>query len=128
MQNFIVLTVVALASAIIGSMGVGGGTILLVYLTAFAGVAQHQAQGMNLLFFIPVAIVALILHTKSKLIDWRISLWAFLPGLGGAFLGFWISGLFDAGMLKKLFAIFLLILGIKEVFHKNPQKGQTQGN
>ena len=41
-------------SAVLASMGMGGGSILILYLTLMAGVPQREAQGMNLLFFLPI--------------------------------------------------------------------------
>ena len=48
-----------------GALGLGGGGILVIYLTVFAGVEQFQAQGINLLFFIPSAAIAVFLHWKK---------------------------------------------------------------
>ena len=45
-----------------GGLGVGGGGILLLYLTAFTETSQLSAQGINLLFFLPVAFSALFAH------------------------------------------------------------------
>ena len=56
---------VGAATGILSGFGVGGGTLLLVYLTAFAGVDQHQAQGVNLLYFLPAALLALPAHVKN---------------------------------------------------------------
>ena len=50
-----------LMSGIIGGMGLGGGAVLIIYLTIFQGVEQLQAQGINLLFFIPIASLAPII-------------------------------------------------------------------
>jgi uncharacterized membrane protein YfcA len=59
---------VGLASAILSSMGLGGGGVLLVYLTGFTSLSQINAQGINLIFFIPIAFVSCVLHLKNKLI------------------------------------------------------------
>ena len=56
---------VGAATGILSGFGVGGGTLLLVYLTAVAGVEQHQAQGINLLYFLPAAAMALPGHWKN---------------------------------------------------------------
>lgn len=52
-------------------MGLGGGMILILYMTLIAGMEQLTAQGVNLLFFIPIATAALIIHTKNKLVKWK---------------------------------------------------------
>ena len=62
----------ALAGAVTGVLsgfGVGGGTLLLIYMTAFAGVEQHLAQGINLLYFLPTAATALPAHIKNGYVD-----------------------------------------------------------
>ena len=46
-------------SAVLASMGMGGGSILILYLTLIAGVPQREAQGVNLLFFLPIGAAAL---------------------------------------------------------------------
>ena len=54
-----------LISGTISGMGIGGGTVLIPALTMFLGTNQHIAQGVNLLFFIPTAIIALLVHKKN---------------------------------------------------------------
>ena len=51
-----------LLSGIIGGMGLGGGVVLIIYLTVFLDTPQLKAQGINLLFFIPIAITAVIIY------------------------------------------------------------------
>lgn len=57
----------AFLTGVFASMGLGGGMVLIVYLTVFAGFSQLAAQGINLVFFIPIAIISLVLHTKTSL-------------------------------------------------------------
>ena len=47
--------IAAFFAAVLGSLGMGGGGVLLIYLTVFQNMAQLDAQGMNLLFFLPIA-------------------------------------------------------------------------
>ena len=86
----------ALAGAVTGVLsgfGVGGGTLLLIYMTAFAGVEQHLAQGINLLYFLPTAATALPAHIKNGYVDKKTAMPAILAGLhrrcglGGNHLG-----------------------------------------
>ncbi|WP_040197702.1 sulfite exporter TauE/SafE family protein [Candidatus Soleaferrea massiliensis] len=112
------LIIAAFFAAIAGSLGLGGGGILLLYLTAFADYEQLKAQGINLIFFIPCAIIALIIHAKNKLIEWKATLVCGITGLAGVALGFYLAGLFDPKWLGKAFAVFLLFLGLKELFHR----------
>lgn len=106
----------AFLSGLLASLGVGGGTVLLLYLTVFASASQLYSQGVNLLFFIPIAALALMIHTKNKLVKWKTTLWAALPGLAGVLLGSKLAFFIGSDLLRKIFGFFLLILGIKELF------------
>ena len=57
------------ATGILSGFGIGGGTLLLIYMTTFAGVPQNLAQGVNLLYFLPAAATALPAHIKNGYID-----------------------------------------------------------
>ena len=68
-------------TGVLSGFGIGGGTLLLIYMTAFAGVPQNLAQGVNLLYFLPTAATALPAHIKNGYID-RQTVWpAVLAGL-----------------------------------------------
>ena len=114
--NTVLSIAAAFLSGLFASLGVGGGTILLLYLTVFASTSQLYSQGVNLLFFIPIAALALIIHTKNKLVKWKVTLWAALPGLIGVFLGSQFAFFIGSDLLRKIFGFFLLLLGIKELF------------
>ena len=100
---------------IIGAMGIGGGGILIIYLTLFADMEQMAAQGINLLFFIPCAVVALIIHIRKKRIVWKTVLPMIVGGLIGVAVGSYFAGIIGSGILGKIFAVFLVALGVKEL-------------
>lgn len=108
-----------LFSGILGAMGLGGGGILVLYLTLFKNTPQLNAQGINLIFFIPTAIVALILHTKNKLIDWKIAIRLIIAGLIGIIPGYYLITIINESILRKIFAILLIFVGIKNLLRKN---------
>ena len=103
-------------------MGMGGGAVLLIYLTVFTGVEQLKAQGMNLMFFIPIGILSLIIYTLKKQIEWRRVLPIAAFGIVGAFFGIYLSGLIGSDLLSKIFGGFLCIIGIKEIFTKDKKR------
>lgn len=117
-MNTIIVILVSLLSGITASLGLGGGFILLIYLTAFASMPQLQAQGINLIFFLPIAALSLYMHFKNKLIDKRPLIPAIITGIGGVLMGVFLANKISTELLAKIFAIFVLLLGIKEVFHK----------
>lgn len=118
MLNYLIAAVAGLVTGIISGFGIGGGTILMVYLTAMAGVAQRTAQGINLLYFLPTAAAALILHSKNHYIAWKAVIPAVLCGCVTAGALSFVAMQMDLGLLKKLFGGFLVITGLSELFKK----------
>ena len=107
-----------LLSGIIGAMGLGGGAVLIIYLTLFADTEQLTAQGINLLFFIPIAIVSVIIYSFKKQIKWKTVLKISAVGLIGTLLGWFLADFLGGELISKIFGGFLLLLGIKEIFSK----------
>lgn len=114
----------AFLTGIFAAMGVGGGMILIIYLTFFAGFTQLEAQGINLVYFIPVALLSVIIHTKNKLISWKKILPALVTGTALAAAGAWAAAFIGSDMLKKIFGGFILIIGIKELLFKGEKQQQ----
>lgn len=112
------LYIAALSAGVFASLGVGGGMILIIYLTVFEGLDQLSAQGINLLFFIPIAALSVIIHTKNKLIDWRKIIPAIITGVVGAIAGAFLAEYLGSAAIKKIFAVFILLFGIRELFYK----------
>lgn len=100
----------------IGGLGLGGGGVLVLFLTLFAGIGQLRAQGINLAFFIPVGLFALVFHIRNHLVDFKAACPAILLGLGGAVLGSVLASHLGGQTIGKLFGILLLALGAWEVF------------
>lgn len=113
--------VIAFLSGALSSMGVGGGAVLLLYLTAFAGYEQLSAQGINLVFFLPCAAIALIVHLKNGYVKWRGALISVLFGIPAVFLGSFAAGMLENSLLRKAFAVFLLVIGLRELFSKSKE-------
>lgn len=108
-----------LFSGIIGGMGLGGGAVLIIYLTVFKDMEQLKAQGINLLFFIPIATLAVIIYAFKKQIKWRVTLPLAIGGVLGAVGGFFLTDFIGGNFTAKLFGGFLIILGLKELFFKS---------
>lgn len=114
----IIKILVGLLSGITVSMGLGGGAIFIVYLTVIAGVNQMDAQGRNILFFLPIALISIIMHIKNKLIDTKPLVPSIIFGIIGVFLGISIAFFIQVYWMSKLLAVLLFIYGVKELFHK----------
>ena len=107
-----------LFSGIIGGMGLGGGAVLIIYLSVFKDIEQLKAQGINLLFFIPIALVAVIIYALKKQIKWKLTIPIAIGGILGAAGGFFLTDIIGGNFTAKLFGGFLILLGINEIFSK----------
>lgn len=117
--------IIGLLSGIAASMGFGGGFILIIYLTAFTDTNQLTAQGVNLLFFLPVALISLLIHQKNRLIRWKTLLRLIPGGILGILAGAFVSAHIDVDFLQKMFAALLIFVGFREIFHKKSEKDLT---
>ena len=103
-------------SGVIGGMGMGGGTLLIPLLTMFLNLSQVAAQAYNLVAFLPMSIIAIIIHFKNNLIKIKYLPTIILFGIIFAICGGILANFIDAKILKVLFGIFLIILSVLEFF------------
>lgn len=101
-----------LLGGVLGGMGMGGGTILIPLLSIFYSVGQHTAQAINLISFIPMAVVALILHIKNKLVEFNKIVLIIIPGVITCIIGCYIARAITGDVLKRCFGGFLILLSI----------------
>lgn len=116
MVEIIKFIAVGVVGGILGGMGMGGGTLLIPLLTMFLSVAQKSAQAINLLSFIPMAVVALIMHFKNKLIKKDGVLYVIIPACLFAILGSVLCLFTEGSILKKIFGGFLIALSFVQFF------------
>ena len=96
------------AAGVLSGFGVGGGTLLLLYMTSLAGVPQDLAQGINLLYFLPTAATALPSHIKNGFVRRSAALPAIAAGLACSALAAWAATALDVSLLRRFFGGFLL--------------------
>lgn len=113
-----IVILIGFLSGIVSGMGIGGGAILIPALVLFVNPGQHIAQSVNLLYFIPTAIVALIIHIKNRHVNFRVGLPIMLFGLAGAAIGSMLALRMEGELLRKIFGGFLIVMGIYEIFGK----------
>lgn len=118
-----VWNIIASAGAgMLGAMGFGGGGILIIYLTRILNYRQLTAQGINLIFFIPSAVTALIIHVKNKLIKFRKIMPLIVSALPGVALGLYLTTVMSGRILSDIFGLMLILMGLKELFSRNKNK------
>lgn len=114
----IISFIAALLTGILSGWGIGGGTLLIVFMTVIQGLSQSDARGINLIYFLPTSAGALYSHIKNKLIDKKAFLTAAICGVISALITSYFSSLIDSKLLKIMFGIFLIFIGIRELFRK----------
>jgi hypothetical protein len=124
---FILNVLIGFFSGIIGGMGVGGGAILIPLIRIIEGIDQKTAQSVNLLYFIPTALAAVIIHSKNKNIEWKKLSPIIIFGMAGGLIGGLVAMKLASPILGKLFGGFLVVLSIREFYlvtqsknHKKP--------
>ena len=115
-MKFLVYLLAGAAGGVLGGMGMGGGTVLIPILTIFCGVEQHLAQSVNLLSFLPMALVALKEHFANGLVDTKGIWWMIVPAvLLSAAGGFFVKEL-SGNFLRAAFGAFLCLLSLWQAY------------
>ena len=105
----------------LSGLGTGGGSLLIIWLTLVLGMPQIQARSINLLFFLPAALVACLFRWKQGRLDFRKFLPAILAGSACSALFTFFSAAWNTDLLQKLFGLLLLFTGLRELLYK-PKK------
>ena len=113
---------VGAALGFLSGLGVGGGSLLLLWLTLVMGLPQSTARVMNLMFFLPCALVATVFRWKTAKMDKRLLLPAMAAGLAGALIGNIIGPELDKELLRKAFGVIFLLCGARELRYRSAQK------
>jgi uncharacterized membrane protein YfcA len=112
------LLAIGLIAGFASSMvGIGGGLIVVPALVLIVGMNQKMAQGTSLaMLSLPVAFMGAYNYYKEGYADWRVALLLGVTFVIGGFLGSKLALNLEMGVIKKIFAVFLLIVGIKYLF------------
>ena len=102
----------------LAGLGVGGGSILVLWLTVVLGMEPDTARSINLLFFIPAALIACFFRNKQNDLDIKTVFPAMVTGCLAAALFSWLGTQIETELLKKLFGGLLVLTGLREVLYK----------
>lgn len=102
----------------LSGLGIGGGSLLILWLTLVLNLSQEIAGTINLMFFIPSALIACLFRLKQGTLDYKRILPALIAGCAGSVLFTLVSRQIDASLLRKPFGILLFLTGIRELFYR----------
>lgn len=122
MFDWLMQCIAGAVTGVASGLGIGGGTLLMIWMTLVAGVSQSVAQGINLLYFIPTSGASLISHFKNGYIDLKVAVPAAIGGTMVTVCASLIATNLDMALLKQCFGGFLIVVGVYELF----RKGQTE--
>lgn len=115
----------AIAATLIGCMaglGIGGGGLLVIYLTLVMSVEQLSAQGINLAFFVFSALASLFVHFKKRNLNIRRILILAVTGIVSSLMGSYVSRNISTELLQKIFGALLVITGLMSLLKKEKKQ------
>lgn len=107
----------------LAGLGVGGGSLLILWLTLVMGTDSNAARSINLLFFLPCAGISCFFRRKQGLLSFQKLLPAIAAGCIFAGISAWIGSRLDVSLVKKLFGILLIFTGLREIFYRPKSDG-----
>lgn len=118
LESFPVLLIVGTILGFLSGLGIGGGSLLIIWLTVVLNTDPLTARSINLLFFIPSALVACYFRIRRGDLDLKTLFPAIIAGCIAAAVFSWISTIVDTEILRKLFGTILLAAGVREILYR----------
>jgi len=118
LESLPVILIIGTLLGFLSGLGIGGGSLLILWLTIGLQMDPQAARGINLLFFLPSALIACVLRIRQGNLKVKPLLPAILAGCISAAVFSVVSTMLDVQILKKLFGAVLLITGLRELFYR----------
>ena len=118
LESVPVAIAVGIILGFLSGLGIGGGSLLIIWLSTVLSWSIRDARAVNLLFFLPSALTACIIRFHKGRLDWKAVIPAAISGCIAAVAGSVISNRIHTDTLQKLFGILLLLAGAKELFYR----------
>jgi len=120
LTTILIIIVIGLFTGLLaGMLGIGGGLIVIPALILVLGFSQHEAQGTSLAMMLPpIGIVAAWNYYKAGHVDLKVAIILALAFIVGSLFGSKIAIGLSENVLKKIFSIFLLLVGLKMLLWK----------
>ena len=110
--------IIALITSALAGTGVGGGGLLVIYLTLVKKMEQLRAQGINIAFFIAGSLASMPLHIWKRHINFPLVFFIGILGAAGSVLGALLAESISVVLVQKAFGVMLAASGVKTLFAK----------
>lgn len=121
LETFPFAVTIGTALGFLSGLGTGGGSLLILWLTLVLNMPPEQARLINLMFFLPSALIACLFRWKQGQLEIEKILPAIIAGsIVSGTVTFFTQNI-DTALLRRLFGGLLLLTGIKELLYK-PKK------
>ena len=117
-DSFLVTLAVGIPLGFMAGLGTGGGSLLILWLTFVLHMDPGIARSINLMFFIPSALIACFFRWRQGALQWHVILPGILWGCIAAAAMSWLESRIETDMLRKLFGVLLIGIGLKELFYR----------
>lgn len=123
-MEFILLAVIGVVAAIVGSLiGLGGGIVIvpmLVFLgiqnDVLSGITPQIAVGTSSLVLVFIGLSSVLSYNRSKQVDWKNGKYFLFGIIPGALLGSYTSSLFTVDSLRLYFGLFIILVSFILIF------------
>lgn len=116
--NLIFTLLLASLLGFLAGIGIGGGSLLILWLTMVMQTPYPQARILNLLFFLPAAIFSCFFRKKQGDLPLKKVLPGILIGIAAAAGASFAGRYLDTELLQKFFGILLLATGVRELLYR----------
>jgi uncharacterized membrane protein YfcA len=126
-QVLIIGAVGLVAGFMAGLLGVGGGILMvpaLLYFLRDQIPNMNVAVGTSMAIIVPVAIVGTITHASGGRVNWTVVVTIAAFSMCGSALGSYVSGMLSAVMLRRIFAVLLMVVAAR-MFLSSSSAGKT---
>ena len=121
-MSFLLTVCISAGLGLLSGLGVGGGSLMILWLTLVQKMDFTAAKYLNLLFFLPPAVISTLAHLFRKKVSIKKIIPAALAGMVSASVFIYLSSTWDVNILRKLFGGLLLLSAWKELRYQNNQQ------
>ena len=119
MHDYVYLALGGLVAGVAsGLLGIGGGVIAVPLFVLALNLEPKVAIGTSLFVIVPTAIVGCLVHYTSGNIKVQYGLVFLTLSLIGAFMGAKLTNYLPGDVLRKIFAVTMIVLSIKMLIGK----------